>query len=135
MDSSTIVYQSSTGVYAAHGFVTQLGRVIVLLIIQIQFIVVSLAVDEVLKQGHVPPRYAIYVERKEMTEKIRTELYKLKDTDGWVVVHGMPGFGKTVLAAEAVRDAQLLREVFPGGVNAIDLPTEGGSVTLPKCIL
>lgn len=77
----------------------------------------SLAVDEVLKLGHVPPRYAIYVERKEMTEKIRTELYKLRDMDGWVVVHGMPGFGKTVLAAEAVRDAQLLREVFPGGVN------------------
>ena len=52
-----------------------------------------------------------------MTDKIRTELYKLKDTDGWVVVHGMAGFGKTVLAAEAVRDAKLLREVFPGGVH------------------
>lgn len=32
----------------------------------------------------------------------------------WVVVHGMAGFGKTVLAAEAVRDASLLRKVFPG---------------------
>ena len=32
----------------------------------------------------------------------------------WVVVHGMAGFGKTVLAAEAVRDATLLRQVFPG---------------------
>lgn len=29
-------------------------------------------------------------------------------------MHGMAGFGKTVLAAEAVRDATLLREVFPG---------------------
>lgn len=29
----------------------------------------------------------------------------------------MAGFGKTVLAAEAIRDAALLREVFPGGVN------------------
>ena len=75
------------------------------------------SVDEVLKQGHVPPRYAILVERKAMTEKIRSELCKLKDTDGWVVVHGMAGFGKTVLVAEAVRDAELLREVFPGGVN------------------
>ena len=26
----------------------------------------------------------------------------------------MAGFGKTVLAAEAVRDATMLREVFPG---------------------
>ena len=51
-----------------------------------------------------------------MTEKIRTELRRLKDIDGWVVVHGMAGFGKTVLAAEAVRDATLLQEVFPGGV-------------------
>lgn len=32
----------------------------------------------------------------------------------WVILHGMPGFGKTVLAAEAVRDATILRDVFPG---------------------
>ena len=29
----------------------------------------------------------------------------------------MAGFGKTVLAAEAIRDSALLREAFPGGVN------------------
>ncbi len=29
----------------------------------------------------------------------------------------MGGTGKTVLTAEAVRDADLLRTVFPGGVN------------------
>ena len=51
-----------------------------------------------------------------MMEKIHTELRRLKDTDGWVVMHGMAGFGKTVLAAEAVRDATLLQEIFPGGV-------------------
>lgn len=32
----------------------------------------------------------------------------------WVVIHGMGGFGKTVLAAEAVRDAEILRKVFTG---------------------
>ena len=32
----------------------------------------------------------------------------------WVIVHGLAGFGKTVLAAEAVRDATILKEVFPG---------------------
>ena len=30
------------------------------------------------------------------------------------MIHGMGGFGKTVLAAEAVRDAAIFREVFPG---------------------
>ena len=29
-------------------------------------------------------------------------------------MHGIAGFGKTVLAAEAVRDAEILSEVFPG---------------------
>ena len=31
-----------------------------------------------------------------------------------MIVHGLAGFGKTVLAAESVRDAALLQEVFPG---------------------
>ena len=35
----------------------------------------------------------------------------------WLVVHGMAGFGKTVLAADAIRDPHLLKTVFPGGVN------------------
>ena len=77
---------------------------------------IPIPVAEVLRRGHVPPRQGVYVERKEMTEKIRAELRRLRDSDGWVVVHGMAGFGKTVLAAEALRDATLLREVFPGGV-------------------
>lgn len=38
--------------------------------------------EEVLKQGHVPPRQSVYVERKELTQLIRDELYKLKDRDG-----------------------------------------------------
>ena len=49
-----------------------------------------------------------------MTDRIKEELYKLRNSDGWVVVHGMAGFGKTVLAAESLRDAKLLRYVFPG---------------------
>ena len=54
------------------------------------------------------------MERKDMTQRIRRELVKLRETDGWVLVHGMAGFGKTVLAAEAVRNAAFLRENFPG---------------------
>ena len=54
-------------------------------------------------------------------EQIRRELYKLRNTDGWVLVHGLPGFGKTVLAAESLRSSTMLREVFPGGVFWLSL--------------
>ena len=37
------------------------------------------SVEEVLKKGHVPPRHAVYVERKTMIKEIRKKLYKLKD--------------------------------------------------------
>ena len=54
-------------------------------------------------------------------EQVRRELYKLRNTDGWVLVHGLPGFGKTVLAAESLRSPAMLREVFPGGVFWLSL--------------
>ena len=41
------------------------------------------SVDEVLKRAHVPPRHGVYIERKEMIEEIRKQLYKLKDEDGY----------------------------------------------------
>ena len=41
-------------------------------------------VDEVLKEGHVPPRHGVYVERKEKIKEIRDALYKLKDKDGYI---------------------------------------------------
>ena len=39
--------------------------------------------EEVLKRAHVPPRHGVYVERRAMIQKIREELYKLKDQDGY----------------------------------------------------
>ena len=42
-----------------------------------------ITVEEVLKRAHVPPRHGVYVERKAMILKIREELYKLKDQDGY----------------------------------------------------
>ena len=56
------------------------------------------------------------MQRKLLLENVRKELRKLKDRDGWVLIHGLPGFGKTVLAAESVRDVRLLHDVFPDGV-------------------
>ncbi len=59
----------------------------------LQAIYISLAVnskalfpvEEVLKMGHVPPRQGVYVERKELIEKIRTALSNLRDQkEGWV---------------------------------------------------
>ena len=50
----------------------------------------------------------------------------------------MAGFGKTVLAAEAVRDAKLLREVFPGGVNWLtvgQMTDRNGDVDTPKLLI
>lgn len=91
----------------------------------------------VLKRGHVPPRHSVYVDRPELTESIRKKLRQLQGTDGWVVVHGMAGFGKTVLAAEAIRDASLLREVFPGGVHWLavgQMVTKDGNIDQAKLL-
>ena len=72
--------------------------------------------EEVLRRGHVPSPVKCQLERKELVEKVRKKLYKLKDSDGWVLIHGLGGFGKSTLAAESVRCASLLQNVFPDGV-------------------
>lgn len=73
-------------------------------------------VEKVLKDGHVPPLPPKNIQRVEFLKLIRKELRKLKDRDSWVVIYGLPGFGKTMLAAESVSQASILRDVFPGGV-------------------
>ena len=94
-------------------------------------------VAETLKRGHVPPRHSVYVHRPELTEHIRSRLGQLKGADGWVVIHGMAGFGKTILAAEAIRDPTLLREVFPGGVHWLSvgqMVTKDGDIDQAKLL-
>ena len=59
--------------------------------------------------------------RPDAANLVRQLLRALKTTDGWVVLYGMAGCGKTVLAAEALRDSSLLNEVFPGGVFWVDM--------------
>lgn len=95
------------------------------------------SVAEVLKHGHVPPRHSVHVDRPDLTESIRLQLSRLKGTDGWVVVHGMAGFGKTILAAEAVREVSFLREVFPGGVHWLSvgqMVTKDGDIDQAKLL-
>ena len=72
-------------------------------------------VDKILCRGDVPRQPGIYFERRELVEKIHNELHRLKDGNGCVVIHGLADIGKTVIAAEAIRDVTL-QEVFTGGV-------------------
>ena len=73
-------------------------------------------VDKILCRGQVPSCPDIYFERRELVEKIRKELHRLKDGNGCVVIHGLANIGKTVIAVEAIRDVTLLQDVFTGGV-------------------
>ncbi|XP_061662396.1 apoptotic protease-activating factor 1 [Syngnathoides biaculeatus] len=74
-------------------------------------------VQIVLSEGGVPQRPVVFVSRPEPVNRIREKLYRLQKESGWVTVFGMAGSGKSVLAAEAVRDRGLIEECFPGGVH------------------
>lgn len=76
----------------------------------------SFAVESVLLEGGVPQRPDVFTNRARDVHRVRTALRSLKDHDGWVILHGMAGCGKTVLAADALRSPQILNECFPGGV-------------------
>ncbi|XP_038150125.1 apoptotic protease-activating factor 1 isoform X2 [Cyprinodon tularosa] len=79
-------------------------------------------VQRVLSEGGVPQRPVVFVSRPELLNKVREKLYLLqKDAGGWVTVFGMAGSGKSVLAAEAVRDHGLIEECFPGGVHWLSI--------------
>ena len=72
-----------------------------------------------LLEGGVPQRPAVFANRGKDVHKIRTALRSLQEKDGWVILHGMAGCGKTVLASEALRSSVLLDNCFPGGVHWI----------------
>lgn len=65
-------------------------------------------VQTVLSEGGVPQRPVVFVSRPELVNQIREKLYRLQKEPGWVTVFGMAGSGKSVLAAEAVRDHSLI---------------------------
>ena len=76
-------------------------------------------VENVLLEGGVPQRPTVFTNRARDVHKIRTALRSLEERDGWVILHGMAGCGKTVLGSEALRNAVLLDDCFPGGVHWI----------------
>nr|AAI16582.1 Apoptotic protease activating factor 1 [Danio rerio] len=78
---------------------------------------VSPSVQAILSVGGVPQRPVVFVSRPPLLNLIREMLYQLRDTPGWVTVFGMAGSGKSVMAAEVVRDRSLIKECFPDGVH------------------
>ncbi|XP_041717239.1 apoptotic protease-activating factor 1-like isoform X3 [Coregonus clupeaformis] len=78
-------------------------------------------VQTVLSEGGVPQRPVVFVSRPALVNRVREKLYRLQKEPGWVTVFGMAGSGKSVLAAEAVRDHALITECFPGGVHWLSI--------------
>ncbi|XP_067283441.1 apoptotic protease-activating factor 1 [Pseudorasbora parva] len=78
---------------------------------------VSPSVQAILSEGGVPQRPVVFVSRPALLNLIRQKLYQLQKTPGWVTVFGMAGSGKSVMAAEAVRDHALIKECFPDGIH------------------
>ncbi|XP_031687317.1 apoptotic protease-activating factor 1 isoform X3 [Oncorhynchus kisutch] len=78
-------------------------------------------VQAVLSEGGVPQRPVVFVSRPALMNRVREKLYRLQKEPGWVTVFGMAGSGKSVLAAEAVRDHALITECFPGGVHWLSI--------------
>lgn len=62
----------------------------------------------VLSEGGVPQRPVVFVSRTQLVNRVRDNLYRLLNEPGWITVFGMAGSGKSVLAAEAVRDHGLI---------------------------
>uniref|UniRef100_A0ABM5GFB3 Apoptotic protease-activating factor 1 n=1 Tax=Pogona vitticeps TaxID=103695 RepID=A0ABM5GFB3_9SAUR len=89
-------------------------------------------VKTVLCEGGVPQRPVVFVTRPELAKRIQEKLHKLKSDPGWVVVYGMAGCGKSVLAAEALRDHSLLKDCFPGGVHWVSVGKQDKAGLLMK---
>ncbi|XP_006875999.1 PREDICTED: apoptotic protease-activating factor 1 isoform X5 [Chrysochloris asiatica] len=89
-------------------------------------------VRTVLCEGGVPQRPVVFVTRKKLVNAIQQKLFKLNGDPGWVTVYGMAGCGKSVLAAEAVRDHTLLEDCFPGGVHWVSVGKQDKSGLLMK---
>ncbi|XP_072418570.1 apoptotic protease-activating factor 1 isoform X1 [Chiloscyllium punctatum] len=74
-------------------------------------------VQTILCEGGVPQRPVVFVDRPELVLTIRNVLYKLENYPGWITIYGMAGCGKSVLAAESLRNHKVITTCFPGGVH------------------
>lgn len=92
---------------------------------------------KVLQYGGVPFRPKFVVNREHLVEQVRNALVKVSQeagssaVAGVVVVRGMVGSGKSILAAEALRSPSLLSKWFPDGVYWIGI----GNLREPRDVL
>ncbi|KAM4749517.1 apoptotic protease-activating factor 1 [Rhinophrynus dorsalis] len=89
-------------------------------------------VKTALCEGGVPQRPVVFVMRQTLVSNIQESLYNLKKEPGWVTVYGMAGCGKSVLAAEALRDHNILKDCFPGGVHWVSIGKQDKAGLLMK---
>ncbi|KAF3705178.1 Apoptotic protease-activating factor 1 [Channa argus] len=78
-------------------------------------------VQMVLSEGGVPQRPVVFVSRPELVNRVREKMYRVQKEPGWITIFGMAGSGKSVLAAEAVRQHELIQECFPGGIHWLSI--------------
>lgn len=78
------------------------------------------SVHKLLTDGGVPFQPNCLIPRQNKIKDIREKLIQASKSShistSWVVLHGMSGTGKSVLAAEAVRDNELINRHFYDGV-------------------
>uniref|UniRef100_A0A670XTE8 Apoptotic protease-activating factor 1 n=1 Tax=Pseudonaja textilis TaxID=8673 RepID=A0A670XTE8_PSETE len=89
-------------------------------------------VKTILCEGDVPQRPGVFVTRPELLKKIQKNLYRLGNDPGLVIVYGMAGCGKSVLAAETLRNHDLLKDCFPGGVHWVSIGKQDKAGLLMK---
>ena len=76
-------------------------------------------VEEILKdllnRGGVPSSPSHHIQRQSEMDAVREGLANLEHGQ-FLAIHGMPGSGKSVLAAEVLRDPEITLKYFPDGV-------------------
>ncbi len=73
------------------------------------------ALKTLLMKGGVPHQPSCHITRNKELKQLRDQLSCLEAGD-FLVLHGMTGSGKSVLASEAVRDTEVTLRHFPDGV-------------------
>lgn len=62
----------------------------------------------ILNSFGIPSKPEVFVSREELAKKIKESVLNIPSDGGWVLIHGMGGNGKTVLASTALRDKEIL---------------------------
>lgn len=93
-----------------------------------------------LKAGLVPGQPSLFVSRKELEFKIKDQIMavaqmaqsRVNHGTNWVLIHGMPGNGKSYLAAAALRSPEMWKVCFSDGIYWLDIGKPGKEKLLIK---